>query len=165
MGVGKTTTCEMLQDKLKPSVFLDGDWCWNMNPFIVTEETKAMVVDNIIYLLNNFLDCSEYEYIIFCWVMHKESIIKEILDGLHNKEFELVKITLICTEEALRERLGGDVKNNIRDKEVIERSVQRLSMYQEMNTYKLDISDITVYQVTEEIIRLLGEGHHEDSTH
>ncbi len=25
MGVGKTTTCQMLRDKLKGSVFLDGD--------------------------------------------------------------------------------------------------------------------------------------------
>jgi len=30
MGVGKTTTCQMLRDKLKGSVFLDGDWCLDM---------------------------------------------------------------------------------------------------------------------------------------
>ena len=40
MGVGKTTTCQILKQKLKNSVFLDGDWCWDMNPFKVTDETK-----------------------------------------------------------------------------------------------------------------------------
>ena len=52
MGVGKTSVCRCLQKKLNNSVFLDGDWCWDSNPFLVTEETKEMVMDNIGYLLN-----------------------------------------------------------------------------------------------------------------
>ena len=54
MGVGKTTVCQFMKQKLNSSVFLDGDWCWDMHPFCITEETKAMVVDNICHLLNNF---------------------------------------------------------------------------------------------------------------
>ena len=60
MGVGKTTSCRILKTKLPFSVFLDGDWCWDSHPFVVTEETKRMVVDNICYLLNNFIKCSAY---------------------------------------------------------------------------------------------------------
>ena len=44
MGVGKTTTCQLLKKKLHNSVFLDGDWCWDADPFQVTEETKVMVL-------------------------------------------------------------------------------------------------------------------------
>ena len=33
---------------------LDGDWCWDMHPFQITEETKAMVLDNICHLPYNF---------------------------------------------------------------------------------------------------------------
>ena len=66
MGVGKSTVCKMLLDRLVPSVYLDGDWCWNMNPFIVSEENKAMVENNITHLLKSYLSNSEYEYIIFC---------------------------------------------------------------------------------------------------
>lgn len=61
MGVGKSTVCQRLKIELKNSVFLDGDWCWDSNPFQVTEETKTMVTDNICYLLNNFLRCTAYE--------------------------------------------------------------------------------------------------------
>ena len=55
MGAGKTAVCRALQSRLEPCVFLDGDWCWDMQPFTVTEETKAVVVDNICTMLGNFL--------------------------------------------------------------------------------------------------------------
>lgn len=67
MGVGKTTVSQQLKKDLANSVFLDGDWCWDADPFQVTDETKEMVMDNICYLLNNFLHCSAYENVIFCW--------------------------------------------------------------------------------------------------
>ena len=51
MGVGKTTVCKELKKELKNSVFLDGDWCWDADPFQVTKETKAMVLRNICYML------------------------------------------------------------------------------------------------------------------
>ena len=57
MGVGKTTVGQQLKRTLPNSVFLDGDWCWDASPFQVTDETKSMVIDNICYLLNNFLKC------------------------------------------------------------------------------------------------------------
>ena len=55
MGVGKTATSKSLYQKLINSVWLDGDWCWMMNPFIANEENKEMVLDNISHLLRNFL--------------------------------------------------------------------------------------------------------------
>ena len=76
MGVGKTSVSQCLKRELPNAVFLDGDWCWDADPFLVTEETKEMVIDNICYLLNHFIQCSAYENIIFCWVMHEQSIIE-----------------------------------------------------------------------------------------
>ena len=35
MGVGKTTVCNILKKRLDMCVMLDGDWCWDINPFIV----------------------------------------------------------------------------------------------------------------------------------
>ena len=64
MGVGKTAVCQELKLLLHKSVFLDGDWCWDMHPFSVTPETKAMVMDNIAHLLSNFLRCCEIDHVI-----------------------------------------------------------------------------------------------------
>ena len=82
MGAGKTAVSQQLKKDLPNSVFLDGDWCWDSSPFQVTEETKKIVIDNICHLLNNFLSCSVYENIIFCWVMHEQAIIDSIIENL-----------------------------------------------------------------------------------
>ena len=37
MGAGKTAVCQALKQLAPPCAFLDGDWCWDMNPFMVTE--------------------------------------------------------------------------------------------------------------------------------
>ena len=65
MGVGKSTTSAALLHLLPEAVFLDGDWCWQMDPFRVTEPRKEMVLDNISHLLNNFLRDDGYENILF----------------------------------------------------------------------------------------------------
>ena len=155
MGVGKTATCRELQNLLPKCVFLDGDWCWDMNPFIVTNETKKMVEDNIHYILNNFLKCSEYENIIFCWVMHEEYIVKNILTGLNLQNVILHKISLICSEQSLVERLLKDVNNGIRTKDVIARSLLRLNNYALMDTIRIDVSNINEKQAAQQIINYM----------
>ena len=82
------------------------DWCWDASPFQVTDETKAMVTNNICYLLNNFLKCSAYENIIFCWVMHEQSIIYSILEKLDTQNCEAKCISLVADEKTLCERLA-----------------------------------------------------------
>lgn len=154
MGVGKTTACQILKTKLPNSVFLDGDWCWDSHPFIVTEETKRMVVDNNCYLLNNFIRCSAYEYIIFCWVMHMQSIIDDILSRLDTSSCEVKTVSLVCTPEALATRLQGDIKAGRRAPDIIERSTERLPLYSALDTVKIDVSDISPEQVAERISAL-----------
>ena len=155
MGVGKSAVCRQLLKTLTPGVWLDGDWCWNMNPFVVTEENKEMVLDNICYLLKSFLNNTGYEYVIFCWVIHQEDIFDQLLMRLQGLEFELHKISLICSEQALIARLQNDVEADIRKQDVIERSIPRLALYRDMDTQKIDVSDITAEQAAKEIKHLV----------
>lgn len=155
MGVGKSTVCNILLNTLKPSVYLDGDWCWNMNPFIVSEENKTMVINNIRYLLKSYLNNSEYKYIIFCWVIHQENIFNEILQEFNDLDFQLYKITLLCSEMALKNRLSLDVRNGVRSESVIERSLQRIELYKNMDTIKIDVSEITSQETAEIIIGII----------
>lgn len=110
MGVGKTTVCQQLKQDLQNSVFIDGDWCWDASPFQVTDETKAMVIDNICHLLNNFLKCSVYKNIIFCWVMHEQRIINSIIEKLDTKNCTVHCISLIVNEKCLQDRLSNDIE-------------------------------------------------------
>lgn len=154
MGVGKTTVSQQLKQNLPNSVFLDGDWCWDASPFQVTEETKAMVTDNICYLLNSFLHCSAYENVIFCWVMHQQSIIDSIIEKLDVQNCNVKCISLILDEINLRERLTSDVKKGIRTADVIDRSVARIPLYQTLDTIKIDTSNKTVQMIADEIMQL-----------
>ena len=154
MGVGKTTVCQILKQKLEQAVFLDGDWCWDAHPFQVNEETKAMVMDNICYLLNNFLSCSAYRNIIFCWVMHEQSIVDSILSRLCLEDCEVKNISLICSREALSRRLEKDIRAGIRQRDVLERSMDRLKLYQTLNTVKVDVSEISAEEAAEKIMGL-----------
>lgn len=152
MGVGKTAVCTILNRRLQGSVFLDGDWCWNANPFTVTEETKAMVMDNITHVLNNFLHCSAYEHVIFCWVMHQQAILDDILARLDTSACRVRCISLVCTPEALAERLNQDIKKGLRRTEVFTRSLERLPSYDAIATEKIDTTSMTA----EETARLIG---------
>jgi broad-specificity NMP kinase len=154
MGVGKTAVCQQLKMNLSNSVLLDGDWCWDSNPFQVTDETKSMVMDNICYLLNNFLKCSAYENIIFCWVMHEQSIIDSILEKLDTQNCEVKCVSLVADENTLRERLSADVERGIRSEDVIERSIARIPMYQALGTIKIDTKGKAVAVIANEIKRL-----------
>ena len=154
MGVGKTTVCQLLKQDLPNSVFLDGDWCWDASPFQVTDETKAMVINNICYMLNNFLKCSAYENIIFCWVMHEQSIIDFILKKLDAQNFDVKCVSLVADEKTLCERLSKDVERGIRAEDVIERSIARIPMYQLLNTIKIDTNAKTPAVIANEIKQL-----------
>ena len=151
MGVGKTTICQQLKAELNNSVFLDGDWCWDANPFQVTDETKKMVVDNITYLLNNFLNCSAYENIVFCWVMHEQSIIDSIIEKLNVSNCDVKSISLVVDENNLRERLTQDVVRGIRKEDIIDRSIERIPLYQQLNTIKIETSNKEISSIIAEI--------------
>ena len=154
MGVGKTTLSRQLKHLLPNAVFLDGDWCWDADPFVVTEETKAMVNDNICHLLNNFLACSAYENIIFCWVMHQQSIIDDILSRLDTKNCRVRCLSLLCGEETLRQRLQKDIDAGLRQPDVIERSLARLPLYWELSTEKVMTDGKTSAQIAGEIAEM-----------
>lgn len=154
MGVGKTTVCQRLKKKLANAVFLDGDWCWDADPFTVTEETKRMVIENIVFLLDNFLRVSAYENVVFGWVMHQQSIIDSILDRLNTKNTAVFCISLTADKDALAERLYKDIARGIRTEDIVRRSTERLPLYSALNTVKIDTSDKSPDEIADEIMNL-----------
>lgn len=155
MGIGKTAVCKQLNKTLKDSVWLDGDWCWMINPFTVNEENKNMVMNNITYMLKSFLNNSSLKYVIFNWVIHEESIFDSILEPLKDIEFDVIKITLTCSEETLKKRIQKDIKNGLRDEACLERSIKRLKMYGNMDTEKIDTDELSIEEIVQEITNKL----------
>ena len=142
-GVGKTTTCRELQKILSRNVFLDGDWCWDMRPFAVTDETKKIVESNIAHLLNNFLDCSEFENVIFCWVLHHQWILDNLIASLNHNGCTIHCFSLVSNKQALSERVTRDIAEGKREPGSTERSVAAIPLYDALDTVKIDVSTIS----------------------
>lgn len=153
MGVGKTATCNELRKLVENSAFLDGDWCWDLHPFIVNDETKEMVIENICFLLNQYIHCSSIKNIIFCWVMHEQSIIDAILKKLDTKDLNIKIFSLIADVKTIESRLRKDVKSGKRDESVIIRSLERIDNYYHLDTVKIDTNNISPLEVAKIILK------------
>jgi len=149
MGIGKSTICNQLNQDLDHSVFLDGDWCWNMDPFVVNQDTKNMVLDNITHCLNNFIHTPGIENIIFCWVMHKQDIIDQIIQKLDTEGVDIHLISLICEKEELIKRMLIDRRDN----QTIRKSLQYLELYKDLDTQKIDVTTLDVQKTVDKIKR------------
>ena len=154
MGVGKSAVCSRLNRILPNSVLLDGDWCWAMDPFQVTRETRELVLSNICHMLRNFLACPAFEHVIFCWVMHQQEIIDQILARVDCSGWEVRRISLVCRPEVLTERLQRDVELGRRSPDVIGRSLAYLPLYQGLDTEKIEVSGADAEEVAERLAGL-----------
>ena len=155
MGAGKSTVARQLRDLLAPAVYLDGDWCWDMQPFVVNDETKAMVMDNIAFLLNRFLRCTACDTVVFCWVMHQQAIVDELLARLERKSVRFSLFTLTLSEQALIRRLRRDIEAGLRSEDVLARSCARLPLYETMNSVKIDVSQISAQEAAAQIAAMV----------
>ena len=67
------------------------------------------------FLLDRFLNCSEYRFVLFSWIFRSDEVFSHILDSLQTTDFVLQKFTLTCDENAFRDRLeiAGRKKDKI----------------------------------------------------
>jgi thymidylate kinase len=128
MGVGKTSICKELNKRLMNSVWLDGDWCMMMNPL-------------------------NLEYVLFSWVIPSEDIINYITKNLSGNSFEQKRITLLCAEDKLRERMTRDR----RDPFTIEKSMIYQEAYKSFNTIKIDTTERSVSEIVDEVLAIIRE--------
>ena len=126
MGAGKSTVSRELKKFLAPSFFLDGDWCWDMEPFAADAAERALVMRNIAFLLNGYLSFEGRGNVIFCWVMHRRSIVEDLLSRLDLCAVRFFLFTLEVSEETLVHRLRRDARAGLRDEGIIPRSLARL---------------------------------------
>lgn len=110
-----------------------------------------MVIENIQFLLNQFIHCSAYENVVFCWVMHERTIIDTIISGIDTSSCIVEKISLICDENALKSRLKNDISAGLRKPDVVERSIERLPLYSFLGTHIIDTTGKSAEETAAEI--------------
>lgn len=107
IGTGKTTLSKKLVNSIPDSVMLDGDWCFQQGVnWHFDDDTKQMAINNIIHILNNYLANPNFECIIFCWTLHRQEIIDQILNSIdYRNDIDFYHFSLMCDENTLRNRI------------------------------------------------------------
>ena len=136
MGVGKTTVCRILKQQLPDAVFLDGDWCWDADPFVVTEETKAMVLQNICFMLGQFFALFGIPERDLLLGHAGQAVIDDILARLEpdTRNCRVHAISLLADAATVQARLQKDIEGGVRTADVVARSLARLPCYRQLNT-------------------------------
>ena len=102
--VGKTAVGTRLFETYDNSAYLDGDWCWCVHPFSVTDPRLRNGDKSMSFVLSNYLD-SGFEYVFFTSVVLTDPWIREgILNGITAKDYKIIGFTLTCSEETLKNR-------------------------------------------------------------
>lgn len=157
MGVGKTSVCQQLKLLLGNCVYLDGDWCWDADRPAQTKETKELVLANIVYLLNSYINSITYSNIVFGWPLHKQEVIDELLFKIDTDKCVIKYASLICSEDTLRKHIQKDIKDGTRFEHDVQLSLEKLSLYNSLDTVKIYVDNKTPKQVAQEIINLKAE--------
>ena len=74
--VGKTVVGDRLFESYDNSAYLDGDWCWCVHPFSVTDRR----------------------------LRNGDKSMSFILNGITAKDYQVIGFTLTCSEETLKKR-------------------------------------------------------------
>ena len=103
-GVGKTTVGQYLFEQYENSAYLDGDWCWCVNPFSVKDKRLRNGDKSMSFVLSNYLT-SGFDYVFFASVVLTDNKIREnILKDITATDYEVIGFTLTCSEETLIKR-------------------------------------------------------------
>ncbi len=102
--VGKTTVGRYLFEQYENSAYLDGDWCWCVNPFSVTDARLRNGDKSMSFVLSNYL-ASGFDYVFFASVVLTDKSIREhIVNDITATDYEVIGFTLTCSEETLVKR-------------------------------------------------------------
>ena len=105
--VGKTAVGTRLFESYGNSAYLDGDWCWCVHPFSVTDSRLRNGDKSMSFVLSNYLD-SDFEYVFFTSVVLTDPIIREnILKGITAKDYETIPLHSLALSASI------DKKENV----------------------------------------------------
>lgn len=147
-GIGKSAVARELMSRLPGSAWLDGDDVWRAHPFRVDQTTKAMVVDNIAYVLAGFLKAG-YRHAILSWVLHRQETIEDILRLVNARcgvEYSLHVFTLTADEATFRDRWAAGGRGP-----VAELALDRLEQSRALATRQVDTVGRSPAEIADEL--------------
>ena len=151
MGSGKSSAAACLMEDLERAVWLDGDWCWQQGrDWHFDEATKAMALDNIRYLLRNFVRNQNFDRVIFSWVLHLPETWDALERALSDLQVRWRPVVLTCSAGELRRRIlsrGGTEMD-------VQRALERDAACRALPLPLLDNTGLTAKETGRKILEI-----------
>ena len=135
------------------SAWLDSDWCRMTNPFSFTDEAIELTINNMTQMLKSYLTCSSIEYIIFNYGFHgpRRKIYDKVMENISVIEFKFIPIMITCSVEENIKRMTNDG----RDTDRIKRALAVRSIYDGIETSKIDTTELTVEMTVNKLVEII----------
>jgi len=150
-GVGKTTVCQKLFKAINGCAWLDGDWCWMVNPYPgKTDEQKAYSLESFGRIIDGYFNDENTNIVFFSWLIQYDFMFELVTEKISYKTYEIVKIALVCDEKAYVQRLkdGNRSENKINNLDDMEK-------YRSLNANVIDTTDLSVCDTVDKIMSLI----------
>jgi hypothetical protein len=149
-GVGKSTVCKALHQRLSPSAWLESEWCRMTNPFVWNEEIISLTTANITHMLRSYLACPWLDYVIFAYGFHgpRQRIWDTVFGSLQDLPHRFMPITLTCDETENIARMTRDGRDGAR----IQRAMAVRHLYDGLPYPTIDTTALTVDQSVDRIL-------------
>lgn len=153
-GVGKSTVCQRLNERLSHSARIDSDWCRCINPFEFSQELMTVNEKNITSLLSNYLACDYFEYVIFSYGFHgpRKQIFDKVIFNISSFDYEFLPVILTCNVEENIKRMKQDGRSEKRIQNAITHSRHA---YDDLPYIPIDTTNLGADEVVDEIIKLV----------
>lgn len=158
-GIGKTTVCHRILNKLENSAYVDSDPLRYMNssllnPLSMADEVVFTNRKNISSLIKNYLECPLVETVIFSYGFHghRKKVFDEVMDDISEYEFRFVPLLLTCNEDENIRRMRHDERNEERIRYAVEISRKA---FDDVLYPQIDVTNLTPDKAADRIINLL----------
>lgn len=156
-GVGKSTACRELLNRLDYSAYVDPEWCSAYHPFIHTEETKNLSKSAMLFMLSNYIRSTTFHNIIWNYGFHghRKEIFDEIMDQLSALpiEFKFVPIIFECGIAENINRMMADRRDTARIQRAIENTRE---LYDHYNYARINVTHLSVSETVDEVLKLIS---------
>ena len=157
-GTGKSSLCRHLFSTTDSCAWLDGDWCWMINPWRPkTKHEKRYAEQSMIRILRGYLaDDSDIKIVLFSWVMSSAGMFDLISDPLSDLPLQLTKIALVCDSPELQRRLSVDGRRQTQIQ-----SPPQGDAFRKMSTagvVVIDTTSLSIAQVADQVRQLANIG-------
>jgi len=152
-GIGKSTVCRAVFERLRHSALLESEWCRMTNPFEWNEQTIALATHNITHMLRGYLSCAWLDYVIFPYGFHgpRQQIWNAVLDNLQDIPYIFTPLALTCAEDENIARMARDGRDPAR----ISRALAARDIYTGLPYPSIDTTHLTIEESVEQVLEFI----------